>query len=223
MPMLIASIWGLWSSYLPSFLDGLVVTMEITGLGLGVAIVFGMILAGCRLSRFRVLRLLATIYVDVLRSVPVLVLLFLAYYGLGQLGLTLSGIASATVALGAFYSALLCEIFRGGIQGVERGQREAADALGLKRTSVFVRVTLPQAILLILAPSTNQVSNIIKDSSLVVTIGVADLMARSYEASSTTFQPMDMFVLAGIIYMVLYVVLARVLGRWERNVQRRYS
>jgi polar amino acid transport system permease protein len=195
--------------------------MEITGLGLAVAVVLGAILAGFKLSKFKALRVIATVYVDIIRSIPVLVLLFLAYYGLGQLGLTLSGIASATAALGAFYAALLCEIFRGGVQGVERGQREAADALGLGRVSGFVRVILPQAVLRILPPSTNQLSNIIKDSSLVVTIGVADLMARSYEASATTFKPMDMFVLAGLIYMALYLVIARAIGRWELNVQRR--
>lgn len=221
MNVVLASIFGLWDSYLPSFLRGLVITMEITGLGLAVAVVLGAILAGLKLSKFSVLRLIATVYVDIVRSIPVLVLLFLAYYGLGQLGLTLSGIAAATAALGAFYAALLCEIFRGGIQGVEKGQREAADALGLGRASGFARVILPQAILRILPPSTNQLSNIIKDSSLVVTIGVADLMARSYQASASTFQPMDMFVLAGLIYMALYLVIARAIGRWELNVQRR--
>ncbi len=221
MTVQLASILGLWGSYLPSFMRGLVITMEITGLGLAVAVVLGAILAGFKLSKFKALRVIATVYVDIIRSIPVLVLLFLAYYGLGQLGLTLSGIASATAALGAFYAALLCEIFRGGVQGVERGQREAADALGLGRVSGFVRVILPQAVLRILPPSTNQLSNIIKDSSLVVTIGVADLMARSYEASATTFKPMDMFVLAGLIYMALYLVIARAIGRWELNVQRR--
>ncbi len=221
MTFVVASIGGLWASYLPSFMRGLVITIEITGLSLGVAIVLGAILAGFRLSRLKVLRLVGTVYVDIVRSVPVLVLLFLAYYGLGQLGLTLSGILSATLALGLFYAALLCEIFRGGIQGVDKGQREAANALGLGRIGGFVRVILPQAVLRVLPPSTNQFSNIIKDSSLVVTIGVADLMGRSYEASATTFRPMDMFVLAGLIYMALYLVIARAIGRWELNVQRR--
>ena len=215
------SILGLWSSYLPSFLSGLVITMEITGLGLAFAIVLGAILAALRMSRQRLLRTIGTLYVDVMRSVPVLVLLFLAYYGLGQFGVTLSGVVAAVLALGVFYAALLCEIFRGGIQGVDRGQREAAEALGLGKVATFFKVIFPQSVLRILPPSTNQLSNIIKDSSLVVTIGVADLMARSYEASSTTFQPMDMFVLAGLVYMVLYLVVARAVGRWEINVQRR--
>lgn len=220
---MLASVLSLWGSYLPSFMRGLSITAEITGMGFAVAVVIGGLLAACRLARLGILRAIGTGYVYLMRSTPVLVLLFLAYYGLGQLGIVLPGVAAAVVALGGFYAALLCEIFRGGILSVGQGQREAADALGLTGVDRFVRVVLPQAFMAILLPSTNQVSNIIKDSSLVVTIGVADLMARSYEAGSTTFQPMSMFVLAGIIYMALYLVIARLLARWEMNVQRRRS
>lgn len=213
----------LWGQYIGPFLDGLVVTMEVTGLGLAVALLAGGLLAACRLSRFRLLRIVAAAYVDVLRAIPVLVLLFIAYYGLGQVGVKLSGLWAATVALGAFYASLFAEIFRGGIQGVDFGQREAAAALGMGPWLRMRKVILPQAFVRILLPSTNQASNIIKDSSLVVTIGVADLMAHAYQASAATFQPMDMFLLAGLVYFGLYLVVSRAVGRWELSVQRRRS
>lgn len=213
--------FSLWDQYIGAFLDGLVITLEITGLGLGVALVLGGILAYCRISRFTVLRLVSAVYVDFMRAIPVLVLLFMAYYGLGQIGITLSGLWSATLALGAFYASLFCEIFRGGVQSVGVGQREAAEALGMSHWLRLRKVTLPQAFLAVLLPSTNEASNIIKDSSLVVTIGVSDLMSQAYNAQAATFKPMDMFVLAGIMYFIVYLLISRALGRWELSVQRR--
>ncbi|MGH9071797.1 MAG: amino acid ABC transporter permease [Acidimicrobiales bacterium] len=217
------NLLSLWGQYIVPFLHGLAVTVELTVLGLVVAIVLGALVAACRLSRLRLLRWLGAVYVDILRSVPVLVLLFIAYYGLGQVGLKLSGVEAGTAALGVFYAALFAEIFRGGFQSVQQGQHEAAQALGLGAWLRLWKVVAPQAFLAVVLPSTNEFSNIIKDTSLVVTIGVADLMSKAYEASANTFQPMDMFVLAGLIYLCLYLVVARGLGRWEANVQRRRS
>lgn len=216
-------VLSLWGQYIGSFLQALAITIELTVLALVVAVLGGGLLAAARTSRVRALRLAAIVYIDLLRAIPVLVLLFVAYYGLGQIGLKLSGIAAATVALGCFYAALFAEIFRGGLQSVDRGQGEAAEALGMGTWFRLRRVILPQAFIAILLPSTNQLSNIIKDTSLVVTIGVADLMSHAYEASSATFQPMDMFVLAGLVYFCLYLLLSRALGRWETIVQRRRS
>ena len=217
------SVLSLWGQYLGSFLRGLVVTIEITVVGLAVAVVVGAVLALLRSSGVSILRLVATAYIDVMRAVPVLVLLFIVYYGLGQVGLTLSGPTSAVLALGAFYAALFAEIFRGGVSSVDRGQQEAARALGMGGWLQVRRVIIPQAFLAILLPSTNEISNIIKDTSLVVTIGVGDLMSQAYQASASTFQPMDMFVLAGLVYLALYLVISRALGRWELSVQRRRS
>lgn len=214
---------SLWGQYVGAFFDGLGVTVELTALGLVVAVIAGAVLAGMRSSPRWVLSLPARAYIDVMRSVPVLVLLFIAYYGLGQLGLKLSGIAAGVVALGAFYASLFAEVFRGGFSSVSRGQREAADALGMGRWLRVRQVILPQAFVAILLPSTNLLSDLIKDTSLVVIIGVADLMAQSYRAASATFEPMYMFILAGLMYFGLYLLISQALGRWERDVQRRRS
>ena len=213
----------IWGRYLPSFMAGLKITLEITIATFVVGVIVGAALTACRLSRWRALRVVATIYIDTVRSIPTLVILFLVYYSLGQLGLNFSGIMAAIWGLGFYYASLLAEIFRAGIQSVGQGQREAALALGINRRTLVSKVLMPQALLYVLAPTTNQVSNIIKDTSLVVTIGVSDLMSQAYTAGSQTFLPMDMLVLAGILYLIVYFILTRVLVRWEANVQRRRS
>lgn len=213
----------IWWRYLPSFMAGLKITLEITIATFVVGVIVGAALTACRLSRWRALRVVATIYIDTVRSIPTLVILFLVYYSLGQLGLNFSGIMAAIWGLGFYYASLLAEIFRAGIQSVGQGQREAALALGINRRTLVSKVLMPQALLYVLAPTTNQVSNIIKDTSLVVTIGVSDLMSQAYTAGSQTFLPMDMLVLAGILYLIVYFILTRVLVRWEANVQRRRS
>lgn len=213
---------ALWGKYIGPYLGGLGVTLEITVLGFVLGVLLGALVAAGRLSRWRPVRLIATGYVDVLRGLPVLVLLFLAYYGLGQVGFKLSGLWAAVLTLGVFYASLFAEVFRGALQALERGQWEAADALGMAPGLRMRKVILPQAFLAILLPSTNTISEMLKDSSLVLTIGVADLMARATQAAAATFQPMDMFVLAGLFYFALYLLISRALARWELRVQRRY-
>ncbi len=208
---------------MPVFLKGVGITLELTAAALGIALILGFLLALARLSTIRPMVAIATTYIEVVRSIPVLVLLFLSYYSLGQVGLKLSGPVAATVSLGAFYATLYAEIFRGGILGVDRGQTEAARALGMGRRMTMVRVILPQAFFSILPNATNQLSNLIKDTSLVFTLGVADLMFQAQAASATTFQPMDMLLLAGMIYFAFYLILSKVLARWEINVQRSRS
>ncbi|MCF8565245.1 amino acid ABC transporter permease [Alicyclobacillus tolerans] len=212
----------LWIQYLPQMWKGVWMTLELTVAALILALVLGFVLAFARLSRFRVLNLVATWYTEIVRAVPVLVILFIVYYSLGNI-LKLSGILSAVISLGAFYATQYGEIFRGAILGVDRGQTEAAFALGMTNRTIMRKVILPQAFFSILPPSTNQLSNLIKDTSLVFTIGVADLMFQAYQAASATFLPLDMLLLAGVIYFVFYLILSKFLARWELNVQRSRS
>lgn len=212
----------LWIQYLPQMWQGVGLTLELTAAALVLALVFGFILALARLSRFRLLNLLATWYTEIVRAVPVLVILFIVYYSLGNL-LKLSGLVSAIVSLSAFYATQYAEIFRGAILGVDRGQTEAASALGMTQRTIMRKIILPQAFFSILPPSTNQLSNLIKDTSLVFTIGVADLMFQAYQASAATFLPLDMLLLAGVIYFIFYIILSKFLARWELNVQRSRS
>ena len=212
---------GLWVHYVPSFLRGLAVTLGVTGGSFALAMIGGLLLALARLSPWRALQGAAATYVTVMRAVPVLVLLFLIYYvGFFRL----NGFWSGVLTLGLFYAAIYSEIFRGGIQGVERGQVEAAVALGLPSATRLRRVIGPQALMAVLPPGTNQLANLIKDTSLVMTIGVGDLMMQAYKAGSTNFEYLDMFLLAGVFYFALYLVVSRGIVRWENRVrQQRYG
>lgn len=212
----------LWSRYLPAFLDGLWITVQLTLWSTVLASAFGAVLASAVLSRVRVIRLAAGLFIDVVQAVPLLVMLFLAYYGLSQLGISLSGPVAAVVAMTVFHSTQFAQIFRAGWANVDSGQHEAAAALGMGVTLKSRRVIAPQAVLAILIPATNQVSNIIKDTALVLTIGVADLMNEAYQASAETYQPMALLALAGVMYLAIYLLLARIIGGAERRVQRRY-
>ncbi|KPV43130.1 hypothetical protein AN477_14270 [Alicyclobacillus ferrooxydans] len=203
-------------------MKGVLITLKLTGSSLVVALVFGFILALMRLSTSKTLNLIGTWYIEIVRAVPVLVIIFLAYYSLGNI-LTLSGFTAAVVSLGAFYATQYGEIFRGAILGVDKGQTEAASALGMPSRTIMRKVILPQAFFTILPPATNQLSNLIKDTSLVFTIGISDLMFQAYSAASNNFLPLDMLLEAGVIYFVFYLVLSKLLARWELNVQRSRS
>lgn len=215
-------MFQLWVQYLPAMLKGVWVTLELTVAALALGLILGALLAFARLSKFRSLNLVATWYTEIVRAIPVLVILFIIYYSLGNF-LRLSGLLSAIVSLGGFYATQYAEIFRGAILGVDRGQTEAASALGMTHRTIMRKVILPQAFFSILPPATNQLSNLIKDTSLVFTIGVTDLMFQAYQAASATFLPLDMLLLAGIIYFVFYIILSKFLARWELNVQRSRS
>lgn len=212
-------MFQLWGQYLPTYWQGVYVTLELTGVSLLLALVAGFLLALARLSKFRALQWFGAFYTEIVRAVPVLIILFTVYYSLGEV-VTLSGWLCAVISLGGFYATLYGEIFRGAILGVDRGQTEAASALGMTRASIMRKVILPQAFFSILPPATNQLSNLIKDTSLVFTIGVADLMFEAYQAGANTFKYFDMLLLAGVIYFAFYIILSKFLARWELNVQR---
>lgn len=215
-------MFQLWGNYLPSYWQGVYVTLELTGVSLLIALVVGFLLALARLSKIRVLQWCSAWYTEIVRSVPVLIILFTVYYSLGSV-IQLSGWLSAVISLGGFYATLYGEIFRGAILGVDRGQTEAASALGMKRSTIMRKIILPQAFFHILPPATNQLSNLIKDTSLVFTISVADLMFQANQAGADSFKPLDMLLLAGVFYFAVYIILSKFLARWELNVQRSRS
>ena len=215
------STLSLWHQDLGSFGKGLLITLEITCLALAVSIAFGAVLAACRMSKLAVLRGLATAYVELMRATPVLILIFVAYYGLGQEGFKLDGFTTAWLGIGAFYAALYCETFRGGVQSVPTGQWEAAQALGMGPLLKLRKIVLPQAFVAVLLPSTNNASYLLKDTSLVFFIpGVVDLMTASKLAASQNLQYMSLYVFAGLFYFAIYLVMSQALGRWESRVQR---
>jgi His/Glu/Gln/Arg/opine family amino acid ABC transporter permease subunit len=182
------------------------------------AILGGAVVALARVSRRAAVRRTATVYVEVARGLPALVILFLIYFGLPSLSpwLGLDSFTAAVIGLGLQGAALVGEIFRAGLLAVDRGQREAALTLGLTPGQAMVDVLVPQAVRIVLPPVGNYAIGLLKDTSIASIIAAPDLMLRAKDLASSSFMPMQLYVLAALLYFVMSYPLSLVVRRLER-------
>ncbi len=206
--------------YGPYIARGALITIQLTLAAMAVAIPIGLAGALMLLSGRRWLVWPARVYVEIIRGTPSLVVLFLIYFGLAGNGLVLSPFAGATAALGILGGAFCAEIFRAGIEGVAHGQREAAHALGMSYRTTMRRVVLPQAMRISLPPITNTVIQMLKDTSLVVTIGVADITYRAYNVATSTYRAMPVYIIAAVIYLLMAYPASLGVRRLEARLDR---
>ena len=205
--------------YLPFLLQGLEVTLLVSLLATCVGMVVGLFVALVRLSGIPPLRWLAAFYVDFLRSTPLLIQLVWVFFALPMLlGYSLPPVVAAVATLGAYSGAYLAEIFRAGIVSIASGQRHAGLALGMTRVQVMRRIVLPQAIVRMLPPIASTLITLIKDSSLVSVISVAELMWAAQSLASVTLRPVEILTGTGL----LYVAVAYPLSLGVELVRRRY-
>jgi len=204
--------FGALSPYMGTLLDALRVTLEISVLAVICSLPIGLGLAFLRTSRHLALRIPAAIYVEVLRNVPLLVIIYILFYGLPGYGLTLGAFTSGIAALTLNGSAYLTEVFRGGLIAIPRGQFEAARSLGLPQRHVLGSVVIPQLFRITFPALGNQVVGLILGSALVSVIGINELTHVSYVIGSRTFRYFEVFVVAGVLYLVAVQVLNRL---WE--------
>ena len=188
-------------------LDGLLVTLEITGLSLVLAACFGLATALLRLSSSLVGQWLARIYLELIRNTPLLVQIFFLYFVMAPI-LDIGRFATAVLALSLFEGAYASEIFRAGILGVEPGQWEAAQALGISRFDTYRTVILPQALRRVLPPLTSQAVSLVKDSALVSTIAVYDLTMQGRAIIAETFLTFEIWSTVAALYLILALVLS---------------
>lgn len=215
---------SLIQKYGPSLLKGTIVTLELTITSLVLSIILGLLGAFGRLSKSRLAYGTTTAYVEVVRGTPLILQLFFVYFSLTQVGVVLSGFWAATLALGVFGGAFLTEIFRAGIQGVERGQVEAASSLGMSHSQAMRKIILPQAVRLVMPPLANYAIQTLKNTSIVVVIAVGDLMYQAYSAASVTFRSIEFYSMAGIIYFAFCYPMSKLLALFEDrwNVDTRH-
>ncbi|MFD1941466.1 amino acid ABC transporter permease [Paradevosia shaoguanensis] len=221
---------------------GIITTLWVTGVAFILASLLGLIVAMARTSRFRVAREVATFYVEIVRGVPLLVVLFyVAFVGApamvdGANWLLAPFIEQgwlpkvtvrnfdftwrAIVALTVCYSAFLAEIFRAGIESVDRGQHEAAWALGLSRWHTFRFITFPQAFRTILPPYGNDFVSMIKDSALVSALGVQDITQLGKVYSSSTFKFFETYNIVAFLYLTMTISLSLLVRLAERRLKR---
>lgn len=206
--------------FLPILLEGAVVTIELTALGAVVALAMAFIAGLAKLSPWRIVRYPAAVYVEVFRGTSALVQLFWLYFVLPHFGVTISAFQAGWLALGLNIGAYGSEVVRGAILAVPRGQYEAAIALNLSTTQRMTRIIIPQAAVAMLPPWGNLLIELLKATSLVSLITLADLTFRAYQLNQATFRTAEIFTLVLVIYFVIALAitggirwLERVLGR----------
>lgn len=202
--------------YLPNFFSGLAVTAAVSGLAFALALALGVLAAVARQWGSVVPRAIATTYIEVIRNTPVLVQIFLVYFGLPAFGLRLPAFAAGVLALAVNGGAYLAEIIRAGFRAVPRGQVEAARTLDLGRRQTLLDVVLPQALRLVYPPVVNELVQMILATSLLSTIALNELTGETLIANAITFQTMQVFTAALVLYLVLTGLVswgARWLGR----------
>ena len=192
-----------WPKYLPLLLRGAVVTIEISIVAMAVAVVVGLVIVLMRLYAIAPLRWLAKAYVEVIRGTPLLIQLFLIYYGLPQIGIRLNAYCAAIFGLGLNYAASEAENYRAGIEAVPKGQMEAAHALGMSRWQALQHVILPQALRLVIPPVTNDFIAMFKDSSIVSVITMVELTKMYGMLAMSTYDYIGLGVMTAGIYFAL--------------------
>jgi His/Glu/Gln/Arg/opine family amino acid ABC transporter permease subunit len=178
-------------------------TILITLASFALASVMAVLLEIVRSSRMSALQKVVAGYVDVLRSVPILAILFLLYFGLPGIGIYLSAFVAGTIGLGLVYSVYIAEILRAGVQSLHKGQREAALAVGLSPLQTFRFIVLPQALRAVTPPMLLTFISLLKDSSICALIAVNELMLASKVIMSDSFLPLHVFVVVGLIYFAI--------------------
>lgn len=204
----------------PFLLKGAVFTVVLSIGGMFFGLLLGFILALARLYGHTVFSWLARIYVSFFRGTPLLVQLFMIYYGLPQLGLELDPLPAALIGFSLNMAAYVCEILRAAIGSIDRGQWEAASSIGMTRAQTLRRVVLPQAARTALPPLGNSFISLVKDTALAATIQVPELFRQAQLITARTFEVFTMYLTAALIYWVLASVLAHLQNRLEERVNR---
>ncbi|MBB4123258.1 amino acid ABC transporter permease [Martelella radicis] len=204
---------------LPQLMRGLLVTLEIGIVSILVGLAGGLLLAVTRLYAPKFIAILIRFYIDIFRSIPLLVLLIVVYYALPFVGIRLSAFLSAVTALSLVSAAYTAEIFRAGIEAIPRGQFEASAALGISERHTMVDVVLPQAIRIVIPPLTNNCINVLKDTALASVVAMPDLLKQATQAQALAANPTPL-IGAALIYIILLWPMVAIVTRLEQHFSK---
>ncbi|HHA0095025.1 TPA: ABC transporter permease subunit [Staphylococcus aureus] len=207
---------GFISKYGSFFLKGIKITILISLIGVALGSILGAFVALMKLSKIKIISWIASIYIEILRGTPMLVQVFIVFFGItAALGLDISALVCGTIALVINSSTYIAEIIRAGINAVDKGQMEAARSLGLNYRQTMKSVIMPQAIKNILPALGNEFVTLIKESSIVSTIGVGEIMFNAQVVQGISFDPFTPLLVAAALYFVLTFVLTRIMNMIE--------
>lgn len=217
MPDILLTLSEVFMRTYEGFLKAALVTLKITAIAIVLGTVFGIVFALMKISRSKILQMIANLYITLIRGTPLIVQIMFLYYGITSI-VVLSNFWAGAIALGVHNGAYIAEIFRGAIQGVDRGQREASLALGMNRTQAMRRILFPQALRRAIPPLGNQFIITLKDSSLVYLIGVTELFGLANREAAATFMPFETFLVVGMYYLVLVLIFTWLLKLYENKL-----
>ena len=207
--------FSLVTKFIPFMLKATAVTLELSVVSILIGLILGLFIALMKISSIKVLSLIADFYLWIIRGTPMLVQLFIVYFGLPQVGIELSPFVSSVIALGINSAAYIAEIYRGGIQSIPKGQVEAAESLGMKYSTIMKKIILPQAIRVSVPSLGNQAIMMLKDSSLASLVTVSELMMVSQRFASTNFAFIEFYVAAAGFYLIMTTLFTFILNKVE--------
>jgi arginine/lysine/histidine transport system permease protein len=205
--------------YYKFFIEGTQYTIFIAFFTVILGTVLGLFLSLMKLSKNKILKFLASVYIEFVRGTPILVQLYIIYYGLPALGIDLPDMLAGIVTLSINSGAYVAEIIRAGINAVDKGQMEAGRSLGMSSAMTMRLIIIPQAFKNILPALGNEFITIIKESSIVSVIGIGELMYKADTVRGNTAMPFEPLIVAAVIYFVLTFSLSKLLGVAERRMK----
>lgn len=211
------------------FINGAKITVLLAIFTVFLGVIFGVVLALMKLSKIKVLKLFSACYIEFIRGTPLLVQLYIIYYGLPKLGINFPEVPAlgdnfpdfmaAIITLAINSSAYVAEIIRGGIQAIDKGQMEAARSLGMNQTLAMIHIIIPQAFKNILPALGNEFITIIKESSIVSIIGIHELMYNADTVRGNIFRPFEPLIVAAIMYFMMTFTLSKFMGMLEGRMK----
>lgn len=207
-----------FSKYSDVFISGALITLRLTAVGLAAGFFLGLLAALARVYGGRFFKSLAVGYIELFRGTPLLVQLFVVYFGLPDLGITLPRMTAAYIALSLNSGAYQAEYFRGAIQSVGSGQMMAARAIGMKRSQAILHIILPQALRLVIPAWSNEPISLLKSSAVAFLIAVPDLMTQAKNIAARTYDPIGTYLAVAVVYLVMVYALTGLILFIERKL-----
>lgn len=205
-------------NFFPVLLKGSLITVELTFISMILGSILGLLITFTKISKNNVLKAIGSFYTWFFRGTPLLMQLFVIYYGLPQIGIKLEPFTAAVIGLTLNISAYIAEVIRGAIESIDKCQWEAAATEGMNYWQTVFIIILPQSYKRMIPSMTNEFIALIKDTSLVSTIAMVDLMRTAQQMVSTTFKPLEIFFIAAILYLTMTTVFTTVFKYVEAKV-----
>ncbi|MEH7385865.1 amino acid ABC transporter permease [Bacillus sp. JJ1521] len=203
------------------FMQGFFNTIKISVIGLMGSFVLGVIVAVMRIAPFKILNFFGACFVEFIRNIPLIIIIFFFYFGLSKY-LDLSGFVAGTIGLSIYTASFIAEAVRAGIQSVDKGQMEAARSSGLTYLQTMRLIILPQAVKIVIPPIGNQFINLVKNTSILTVVAGGELMYYGDIIAQKNFQIFDTYIFVGMFFLVLTIPLSLFVNHLERRLARSY-